>query len=181
MADSPFRVVTVCTGNICRSPMAERLLRRALQEAAASSAEDAILSEVAVDSAGISDEEAGRSMDHRAEAQLRSMEIDPSGHVAREWDSAWFRERDLILAMDVNHHRALLRWAPDDEARAKVRMFRSFDPAVEGKEIGAQGIYDPWYGDAADFVECATMISAALDPLVDFIRTAVARGAQHGQ
>ncbi|MDP5228448.1 MULTISPECIES: low molecular weight protein-tyrosine-phosphatase [Arthrobacter] len=193
MAETPFRVVTVCTGNICRSPMAEYLLRHALQEDtrrhpeewghageghAGEGAAESVRRTVVVDSAGISDEEAGRPMDSRAASQLRELGVDPAGHVARAWDNAWFQGRDLILAMDVNHYRALIRWAPDERSRAKVRMFRSFDPALAGKDPEEQGIYDPWYGDRADFVECGDMISSTLEPLVAFIRASVAHEAQ---
>lgn len=158
--------------------MAEYQLRRALAEAARQHPEDGGLAAVVVDSAGISDEEAGRAMDRRAATQLRALGIDPAGHLAREWDNAWFQDRDLILAMDENHYRALQRWAPDEQSRAKIRMFRSFDPAMAGKNPRQLGIYDPWYGDQGDFVECATMISAALESLVDYIRSAAAHGAQ---
>lgn len=178
MAEKPFRVITVCTGNICRSPMAEYQLRRALAEAAQQHPEDGFLAAVVVDSAGISDEEVGRSMDRRAATQLRALGIDPAGHVARVWDDAWFRERDLILAMDENHYRALQRWAPDEQTRARIRMFRSFDPSMAGKSTAELGIYDPWYGDQGDFVECAAMISGSLKSLVEYIRAAAAHGAQ---
>jgi len=117
-----LRIMTVCTGNICRSPMAEAVLRARLAEAG--------IGGVAVDSTGISDEERGNVIDRRAAAVLRDHGYDPlPGHRARQLDPAQLVERDLVLPMTMQHARVVRRLASRAGSRATVRMMRSFDPA----------------------------------------------------
>ena len=74
--------------------------------------------------------------------------------------------RDLILALDVDHYGWLQQAAPDRESLSKIRMLRSFDPAVAGKDPLDQGIEDPWYGGHADFDVTWNLIHAALPGIV---------------
>lgn len=166
-----YRITTVCTGNICRSPMAEHLLRAALQ--------DAGIDGVDVDSAGTSDWEIGRPMDPRAAELLTRQGLDPSTHVARQFTAEDFADTDLVLALDTDHFGALRRLAGNETDRSKVHMLRSFDPSVAQEALAQQGIYDPWYGDEADFAITEQLINAALPGLVRHIRTRTAdtRGA----
>ncbi|MEE1622326.1 low molecular weight protein-tyrosine-phosphatase [Zafaria sp. Z1313] len=157
-----YRITAVCTGNICRSPMAEYLIRGALESAGVDG--------VVVDSAGTSDGEAGNPVDPRAAAVLTRAGLDPSKHVARRFEAADFADADLVLALDTDHYARLRRLAPGPQDAAKVRLLRSFDPAVADKGPSGQGIYDPWYGDAADFALCHEMIRAALPGLVEHVR-----------
>jgi len=161
-----YRIITVCTGNICRSPMAEIVLVRAISEAG-------LMNDVAVDSAGISDWEAGRSIDPRAARRLSRAGLASQAHRARQFEQSWFQDRDLILALDADHYDALLRIAPDAAARQKVKMFRSFDPALARRSPADQGIYDPWFGDDADFDACWDMIQSAVPGIVDYVRKAL--------
>jgi protein-tyrosine phosphatase len=167
-ASSPYRVIAVCTGNICRSPMAELMLRAALER-------EGLDRMVAVDSAGTTGYEAGRPIDPRAARKLAVAHLASELHIAREWIPDWFRERDLILALDVDHYAWLSEAAPDRESLEKIRMLRSFDPKVAGRDMLDQGIEDPWYGGQADFDTVWRQISAALPGIVDHIRTAVLR------
>lgn len=165
---NPFRIITVCTGNICRSPMAEFML--------AAAAADAGL-DVAVDSAGTSAWEIGNPIDPRAKDELARHGIAATGHTARKFNPSWFADRDLILALDTDHYDALRALAPTPEAAAKVRMVRSFDPAVAEETPEQQGIYDPWYGDAKDFQASWDMIAAAIPGI---LAHATANGRAHG-
>lgn len=149
----PYRITAVCTGNICRSPMAEFVL--------ANAAKDAGL-DVEVDSAGTTSWEAGNPMDSRAVDTLRRHGIAATAHSARHFKTDWFAERDLILALDTDHFDALVALAPSPEAAAKVHMLRSFDPAMADADIQEQGIYDPWFGDDKDFEVSLALISAAV-------------------
>ncbi|MGO4385038.1 low molecular weight protein-tyrosine-phosphatase [Specibacter sp. RAF43] len=158
---STYRIITVCTGNICRSPMAEFMMARAAADAGLN---------VAVDSAGTTAWEVGNPMDQRARDVLARHGIAADGHLAREFNPAWFADRDLVLALDVDHFNALRALAPSPEAAAKVRMLRSFDPAVAGADPQAQGIYDPWFGDHSDFEVSWTLISAAIPGILAFAR-----------
>ena len=161
---SQYRIITVCTGNICRSPMAELMLA----EAAAA----AQLTGVEVDSAGITAYEVGRPIDPRAARKLAAHNIGSELHVAREWRHDWFQSRELILALDVDHYGWLRQAAPDQASLAKIRMLRSFDPAVAGKDPLDQGIEDPWYGGHADFDVTWDLIHAAVPGILDHVRAA---------
>jgi protein-tyrosine phosphatase len=163
---SPYRVIAVCTGNICRSPMAELMLAAALEHAGLGGL-------VRVDSAGTTGYEAGRPIDPRAARRLAATQLTSNRHIARQWQPEWFRERDLILALDIDHHAWLSESAPDQEARDKIRMLRSFDPQLAEKDLLDQGIEDPWYGGHADFDTVWHQVHAALPGLVDYIKAAV--------
>lgn len=164
-----YRIITVCTGNICRSPMAAFLLARAFTEAG-------LDGEVAVDSAGVSAWEAGRPMDPRTAAELLKHSFpEPAvdGFRARAFEPQWYPERDLILALDHGHLAHLQAEAPAG-VRPKIRMMRSFDPAAADLPADRQGIADPWYGDMAGFDACYAVIRAAVPGVVDYVRSALA-------
>lgn len=164
-----YRIVTVCTGNICRSPMAEIMLNRAFEEAG-------LDDDVMVDSAGTTDWEAGNPIDERAAAKLTELGLTSETHRARKFDPIWYAERDLILALDVDHYEDLKLEAPDAESRGRVRMLREFDPSTAGTPISELGIYDPWYGDSADFEATWQMIHDAVPGIVQFVLEELARG-----
>jgi protein-tyrosine phosphatase len=157
-----YRVCLVCMGNICRSPMAEVVLRRTL-------AEHGLDGLVSVDSAGTGGWHEGEPMDERAAGLLTEHGYDASRHRARQFAREWFAERDLILAMDRENLRALRRLAP---AGADVRLFRSFDPgAPDGAEVP-----DPYYGGPEGFAEVLTLVRAAAEGLAEHLaRELVAR------
>ncbi|MFI7582678.1 low molecular weight protein-tyrosine-phosphatase [Kocuria sp. M1N1S27] len=154
-----YSIVAVCTGNICRSPMAEFALRRAFEAAG-------LAEHVRVDSAGVSDEELGNPVDPRAGELMRRAGLDASRHAAQVFDPVRFADRDLVLALDVVHWRRLRALAPDEAAAAKVHLLREFDPAVAGEERSGLGIYDPWYGGPEDFETTYGMIAAAVPGVV---------------
>ena len=170
-ASSPYRIIAVCTGNICRSPMAELMLTAALER-------EGLAGLVTVDSAGTTGYEAGRPIDPRAARRLAATQLTSDRHVARAWEHDWFRDRDLILALDIDHYAWLSEAAPDPEAQAKIRMFRSFDPAMSSMDPLDMGIEDPWYGGHADFDAVWHQIHAALPGIVDHIKAAVLTDAQ---
>jgi protein-tyrosine phosphatase len=159
----PYRIITVCTGNICRSPMAELML-------AAAFAAEGLGEAVVVDSAGTTAYEAGRPIDPRAARKLAMHQLLSERHIAREWQMEWFQDRDLILALDVDHYGWLRAAAPDSTARAKVRMLRSFDPTAAGQDPLDLGVEDPWYGGYTDFETTYELINAAIPGIVDYVR-----------
>ncbi|MHA7240252.1 low molecular weight protein-tyrosine-phosphatase [Arthrobacter sp. TMS1-12-1] len=158
-----YRIVTVCTGNICRSPMAELMLAHAFRRAG-------LQDDVAVDSAGTTDWEAGRPIDRRAAARLAELGIESHLHRARRFEADWYHERDLILALDLDHYRVLRRDAPDGDARDRIHLLREFDPSTTDTDLQDLGIYDPWYGDASDFDATWRMVDGAVDGVVRFVR-----------
>lgn len=145
--------------------MVELMLREALKR-------EGLDGVVVVDSAGTTGYESGRPIDPRAARRLAATQILSASHVAREWEPQWFKDRDLILALDIDHYAWLSEAAPGQESLDKIRMLRSFDPAVEGRDLLDQGIEDPWYGGHADFDAVWHQIHAALPGLVEHIRTA---------
>ena len=147
--------MVVCTGNICRSPMAEIVLRERFADAG-------LADQVVVDSTGVSDEEHGNPIDRRARAVLvRHGYPAGDGHRARQ--VAADDQRDLVLAMTNAHARALRRLGPEPV------LFRSFDPDA----VGDLDVADPWYGGPGDFEVCLTQIEAAADGIVEHVRTAL--------
>ncbi len=170
---SRYRIITVCTGNICRSPMAELMLAEAF------AAER--LPGVEVDSAGTTAYEAGRPIDPRAGRKLMAHGIASHTHVAREWRPEWFQTRELILALDVDHYGWLRQAAPDPDALAKIRMLRSFDPGAAGNDLLDQGIEDPWFGDHTDFEKTWDLIRASVPGIVAHARGQLQRLEQQRQ
>ena len=150
------RVLVVCLGNICRSPTAEAAVR----EAAADPGVD-----VEVDSAGTGAWHVGNPPDRRMTAAAAEDGLELAGQ-ARQVTVDDFREFDLVVAMDGSNHADLLRLAPDDDARARVRLFREY-----AGEAG-EGVPDPYYGGPDGFREVVDIVRRAARGLVD----AVARG-----
>ncbi|WP_369045396.1 low molecular weight protein-tyrosine-phosphatase [Sinomonas sp. P10A9] len=163
---SPYRIITVCTGNICRSPMAEFMLGAALRIAGLS--ESAV-----VDSAGTTAWEVGRPIDPRAARVLDGHGLRSHQHIARQFEPAWYFERELILALDVDHYGHLREHAPSG-TEEKVRMLREFDPAVAELDHLDQGIEDPWFGDQSDFETTWKLITAAVPGIVAHVRREIA-------
>lgn len=160
--DVPYRITAVCLGNICRSPMAEAVLRARLAAAGLDRVTE-------VDSAGTGGWHVGEDADPRARAALRRRGY-PLAHAARRFDPAWFATSDLILAMDAENHRTLLRLAPDEEARERIRFMRAFDPAATdgGRDLD---VPDPYYGGDDGFDDVLDLLEAAADGVVAHVRT----------
>jgi protein-tyrosine phosphatase len=167
-----FGVMVVCTGNICRSALAEYVLRDALERAG-------LGDRAQVSSSGISDEEEGRPMDPRMARIAYDLGLDPSAHRARPLAHSEWERQDLFLAADLNHLRALRRWAPTDEHRERIRLLRSFDPASADLPEDRLGMADPWYGGAADFELTRDQVLASTPGVVDFVRARL-RGERLG-
>ncbi|MER7209125.1 low molecular weight protein-tyrosine-phosphatase [Streptosporangium sp. NPDC000239] len=146
-----YRVCLVCLGNICRSPMAEVVLRDTL-------ADHGLGDLVTVDSAGTGGWHQGDPMDQRASEVLAEHGYDGSAHRARQFLAGWFGEVDLVLAMDRDNLRVLRRLAP---AGADVRLLRSFDPAAPRDAE----VPDPYYGGRTGFTEVLEMVRAASEGL----------------
>ncbi|MDT0166340.1 low molecular weight protein-tyrosine-phosphatase [Actinotalea sp. AC32] len=167
-----YRVMTVCTGNICRSPMAEVVLRDRLEKAG-------LGDRVVVDSTGISDEEHGNPIDRRAQRVLAAHGYPVPARRARQVTPVDLTARDLVLAMTASHANALRRLAHGDPAaERRIRMYRSFDPAAPtGVAEHHLDVDDPWYGDAAGFEVTLAEVEAAADAIVEHVRAELdARG-----
>jgi protein-tyrosine phosphatase len=155
---TPYRIVFLCSGNICRSPMAEVITRAKLAEAG-------LADRVVVDSAGTGGWHEGDGADPRTVRALAEHGYDGSQHRAREFDRAWFADRDLVLVADREHERILRRWAPDDAARDRVHLLRTYDDTAVA--AGTLEVDDPWYGGPADFERCLVEVERACAGLVE--------------
>ncbi|WP_419996487.1 low molecular weight protein-tyrosine-phosphatase [Streptomyces boninensis] len=154
---SPFRVCFVCTGNICRSPMAESVFRARVEEAGL----DGLIE---TDSAGTGGWHQGDEADPRTVGVLARHGYGTE-HSARQFRPSDFAERDLVLALDAGHQRHLRRLAPSGDAADKVRLLLSYDPKATQLDVP-----DPYYGGNDGFDECLEMIEPAAEALLEAIR-----------
>jgi len=149
---APYRVCLVCLGNICRSPMAETVLRAELAAAGLDGA-------VVVDSAGTGDWHVGDAMDPGARAALASRGFDGSDHRARQFQPSWLARRDLILAMDARNLADLRRMARGPSSQGdRIRLFGEVGGLTEA---GGGDIPDPWGGGADEFGHVLDLLSTA--------------------
>jgi protein-tyrosine phosphatase len=163
--DRVYRVCFVCSGNICRSPMGEIVLRQLAEQGGA-------VEFVDIDSAGTGDWHIGERADRRTLAALTAAGYDGTTHRARQFDPHWFAERDLVIALDRSHERTLRAWAGNERDRAKVRLLRSFDPAV-GPHTHPEDldIPDPYYDGNHAFSDVLAQVETACRGLLEHIRT----------
>ena len=152
------RILAVCAGNICRSPAAEAAIRAAAAEAGVA---------VEVDSAGTGAWNVGESPHPSSIAAGARAGLDITGR-ARRINRADFERFDMILVMDRSNLRDVLELAPKLEDRAKVRLFRTFDPETDTEEVP-----DPYGGPDAGYDSTIVQVMAAAAGLVDALRSGV--------
>jgi protein-tyrosine phosphatase len=126
---------------------------------------------VVVDSAGTGGWHEGDVADPRTLHTLQDHGYDGTHHRARELRREWFSNRDLIVVADEGHLQDLRGWASDDDASAKVRLLREFDPTAV--DSGTLEVDDPYFGDAADFDHCLTVVERASRGIVEHLGAAL--------
>ena len=144
-----MRVLMVCLGNICRSPMAEGVLRTVAEKRAIS---------IEVDSAGTAGYHVGEAPDPRAVRCMKEYGIDISSLRGRQFSRADFDRFDHILVMDQSNLNNVLALAENEEHRKKVSLFLEYAPDSALKEVP-----DPWYGDMRDFHAVYDMLCHAAE------------------
>jgi protein-tyrosine phosphatase len=156
--DQPVRICFVCSGNICRSPTAEVVLR-ALAVSAGRSLE--------IDSAGTGNWHVGQDMDARSRRTMERAGYAVPRHSAKQFTAADFDTRDLVVALDSGHLSALRRLADETDdpvsARARIVSLRSFDPTA-GPDLD---VPDPYYGGPDGFVDVLAQIERAAAGLLE--------------
>ena len=146
-----MKILFVCLGNICRSPLAKAALREAAGQAGLA---------IEVDSAGTGDWHVGNPPDGRAQAIARAKGVDISGYRARQVKPADFRRFTNIFALDPDNLADLSRIAPADGTAALALLMDE----VPGREGTA--VKDPYFGDAAGFETTWADVSAAAKAIV---------------
>lgn len=157
----PFRIIFVCTGNICRSPMAEVVLRALAHQRG-------LGSRVVSSSAGTGDWHLGERADDRTLQSLERHGYDGSQHRARQFSAASFAENDLIVALDRTHERILRAWARSEDDEGKVTLLRAYDPLASSMDVP-----DPYYAGPEMFDSVLTMIETATRGLFSQLEPAV--------
>lgn len=161
------KVLFVCMGNICRSPMAEGVFKYYVREAG-------FAERILCDSAGTHDYHVGEPPDLRAQRAAAKRGYDLSGLRARRVEKEDFEVYDYVLAMDRLNYRTLERLCPPRHA-TKLRLFLEFGPDSAGHEVP-----DPYYGGADGFERVLDMVEPAARGLLAHLRARVA-GAHVGQ
>ena len=143
-----FRVLFVCTGNICRSPTAEGVFRHLVDARGLSG-------EIEAESAGIGSWHVGEPPDRRSQQTARARGVEINDQRARAVHPDDFTTFDLILSMDTGHYRDLERLCPGGNS-AKIRLFMDYAP-----ETGITDVPDPYYSDGDGFDRVFDMIETA--------------------
>lgn len=146
-----MHVQFICWGNICRSPMAERVAAKLAGERDL---------DVQFSSAGISGEEQGNPMDRRAAALLSKQGFDTGGHSARRVNGAMADDVDLFIVAERFHGEGLQQLGVTWD---RIRLVTDYDPeATPGDPLP-----DPWYGEAEDFEQTLEVLERAIPNLLD--------------
>ncbi len=147
------RVLMVCMGNICRSPMAEGVLRKAIRDAGLERL-------IETDSAGTHAYHIGSAPDPRAQQAISRRGVDISRLRGRKVEDADFETFDYILAMDGDNISRLIEQAPAQH-HGKIRRLLSFSRKYPNLDV-----VDPYYGNAQGFEENLDMIEDAVQGLI---------------
>jgi len=155
--ERPLEVIFVCWGNICRSPIAERVAEHHAGQAG--------LQGVRFSSAATSTEELGDPMDPRATAVLREHGYRDGDHVAHQISAEEIDSADLVVAMEPLHIDRMGRLGDVDAAVAEGRMalLTDYDPQA----LPGSGVPDPWYGGPAGFEDTLAAVEAAMPGLLE--------------
>lgn len=154
---TPVRILFVCLGNICRSPLAEGVCRHLIRQR---NLED----RVTVDSCGTGGWHVGQPPDARMRSTAERHGVSMQGQQARQFRTADFERFDYILVMDRANLRAVRSQDPTGRYADKVRLFRTYDP-----EPGNHEVPDPYYGGTEGFEKVYTMVERTCAALLDAV------------
>jgi len=157
MSRRQIKVLFVCRGNLCRSPMAEGVFRGQVAQAGL----DGL---IAIDSAGTHDYHVGEPPDPRAQQAAGRRGYDLSLLRGRQVARADLSEFDYVLAMDATNLRALERLCPSQHAH-KLKLFMEF-----GANVALREVPDPYYGGEQGFERVLDMVEEASQGLLAHLR-----------
>jgi protein-tyrosine phosphatase len=139
----PLKILMVCLGNICRSPLAEGIMRSKLT------------ADYYIDSAGTGGWHAGEAPDKRSIQTARNHGIDISKQSARKFSITDFDTFDVIFVMDQSNYKDVLHLAPNETARSKVQLLLD-----NSKEVP-----DPYYGTLEDFEQVYHLLNQSCEAI----------------
>lgn len=139
-----MKILMVCLGNICRSPLAEGILQSKLPE------------NFTVDSAGTLENNAGKSPDHRSVSTAKKYNIDISDQRSRLFVKEDFQKYDRIYVMDKSNLENVLSLSKDEDDRKKVSLI-----------LGDQEVPDPFWSEMEDFDNVYQMLDKASDKIAE--------------
>lgn len=148
------KVLMVCLGNICRSPLAEGILKSKIKQ-----------SEVYIDSAGTGGYHIGELPDRRSIEIARLNRIDITDQVCRKFTKEDFDAFDLIYVMDKSNLADVLSLARNELDRQKVKLILDELHPGESMEVP-----DPYFGGGSGFKAVFDMLDAACDEIVNKLR-----------
>lgn len=150
-----IKVLFVCLGNICRSPLAEAVFKHKVRERG-------LESWIEADSCGTSNYHIGDTPDPRtlANAEKNGITIN---HLGRQLCAADFDEFDYILAMDKSNYQNILRLPDGARNKGKVQLMRDYDPTAKGE------VPDPYYGGEKGFQEVFDILDRSIDKFIDHL------------
>lgn len=151
-----MKILMVCLGNICRSPIADGILRKKVSDLGLP---------VIVDSAGTSGFHSGEQPDERMRKTAKSFGVNIDDLRARQFTVDDFDTFDLIYAMDASNYNNILSLARTEEDRSKVRLI--LNELEPGKNLQ---VPDPYYGGEQGFIEVFNLLDAATDRIIEKIK-----------
>ena len=140
------KILMVCLGNICRSPLAERLLQSKLPN------------RFKVDSAGTGDWHIGSPPDKRSVEVAKLNQLDISNQRGRQFKISDFDEYDYIYAMDSSNFKDIVALAPNEKAKSKVRLI--LNELFPGENMD---VPDPYFGMHNGFEQVYSMLNQTCD------------------
>lgn len=148
-----MKILFVCLGNICRSPLADGILRRKLNE---------LKIDVEVDSCGTIGNHVGEKPDSRMIATAKNRGTDLSFLRARKFSNSDFQDFDHIFVMDKSNFQDVVSLANSEEEKSKVKMILNEVQENENLEVP-----DPYYGGQAGFEHVYDLLDEATDRIIE--------------
>jgi protein-tyrosine phosphatase len=152
-----IKILFVCMGNICRSPTAQGVFQRLIEQTG-------LIKEIQIDSAGTHAYHVGNPPDPRAQSVALRRGIDLSTIRARRVKRADFEIYDFVLAMDQDNLNALRMVCPPEHSH-KLRLFLEYAP-----ELTVRDVPDPYYGGATGFEQVLDLVEVASEGLLRHLR-----------
>ncbi len=148
-----MKILFVCLGNICRSPLAEAIFKHQIRERG-------LERRFMADSCGTANYHVGDTPDPRTikNALKNGVTID---HLGQQFNSSHFEEFDLILPMDASNLSNILRVPGAHKHKNKIKMMRSYDPHLKDGDVP-----DPYYGTENDFQEVFEILDRSMKELI---------------